>query len=240
MYYESRGFMKKLLISITFFTFIIILSLFNTFAFIPYADAQDAQSNCVLTAVGNPPKNQANPCGGGNVVWPYPDPKTPSENRRVDQGWDLEYTSMGNNVRAVVDGTINLHHGTNACQGGSGFGDTYPIEVLDKPITVNGHIYKAIYYGHVAVTLPQFGPHPVAGQSTTVKVKAGQIIAKTWDCVDLGAGFIPWLEIGFENLNTDLPSGQVYSFCKIDNAGDTSKNTVAGCDMKQWLNANTK
>lgn len=221
--------MKKLLISTLIISLLSIFPVFNSFIFIPYADAQDATSNCVLTAIGTPPKNQPNPCGGdGSVVWPYP-VKAPSQNRRVDQGWDLEYTSMGNNVRAVVDGTVNINHGPNPCNFGGGFGDTYPIEVLAKPVTVNGRTYKAIYYGHTA-------------DIKLGKVKAGDIIAKTWDCVsmDNGASYIPWLEIGFENLDTGLPSGQTYSFCKIDNAGDTSKNTQPGCDMKQWLNANTK
>lgn len=233
--------MKKLFTFTAIFT-ILASSLFNNFAFIPFADAQTVQSNCVLTAIGNPPQNQPLPagCGGdGSVVWPYP-VKAPTQNRRVDQGYDLEYTSFGNNVRAVVSGKIDLLHGSNPCEGGGGFGDTYPVEVLDKPITVNGRTYNAIYYGHTAVTLPAFGKNPVPGQNTIVHVNAGQIIAKTWDCVVIGAGFVPWLEIGFWNTLASLPVGQTYSFCKIDNSGDTSKNTQAGCDMKQWLNANTK
>ena len=202
---------------------------FLFFLLFPLSTVVHAQlQGCGEIDVGNPGNNQQPPAqcqsGDGSVVWPYPN-KTPSQNRRVDQGWDLEYTSMGNNVRAVVSGTINVNHGPNPCNGGSGFGDTYPIEVMDKPVIINGRKYTEIYYGHTA-------------DIKLGKVKAGDIIAKTWDCVNLGAGYIPWLEIGFWGPGGPLGTG--YSFCKLDNAGDTSKNTQAGCDMKQWLNSNTK
>src|SRR6185437_2950373 len=53
MYYDNRGFMKKLFIFATV-SFITAFSLFNTFVFAPFVDAQTAQSNCVVTRIGNP------------------------------------------------------------------------------------------------------------------------------------------------------------------------------------------
>lgn len=237
--------LSRLTFSISFlpaclFSIIVVINLFvNNIAYAQFSSgggngngSYTATSNCVITVVGNPPANLQLPpqCasgGNGSVVWPYP-VKTPSQNRRVDQGWDLEYTAMGNPVRAVVSGTINYNHGPNPCNGGSGFGDTYPLEVLDSPVVVNGRKYTEIYYGHVN------GDKSLNGK----RVKAGDTIATTYDCVNLGAGFIPWLEIGF--WGSGGPVGLSYSLCSLDNAGDTSKNTQAGCDMKQWLNRNTK
>jgi hypothetical protein len=202
---------------LVFFLFSIAVSgviLFSSLTNIAYAQL----SGCAQIDIGNPPANFKPPAqcatGDGSVVWPFP-VKSPSQFNRVDQGWDLEYKSMGNNVRAVVSGTVNINHGANACNFGGGFGDTYPIEVLDKPITVNGRTYKEIYYGHTADV--KLG-----------KVQAGDVIAKTWDCVsfDSGATYVPWLEIGFYG-----PGGPV---------GHGAFPTQPGSDMKQWLNANTK
>lgn len=226
--------LSKILFSTEFLVFFIIsVIITNVLLFITLTHIAYAQLNgCAEVNVGNPGTNITPPAqcqsgGDGSVVWPYP-VKSPSQNRRVDQGWDLEYTTMGNPVRAVVSGTINYNHGSDPCNGGSGFGDTYPLEVMDKPVIVNGRKYTEIYYGHTNGDQSLNGKH----------VNAGTTIATTYDCVNLGAGFIPWLEIGF--WGPGGPIGQAISVCSLDNAGDTSKNTQPGCDMKQWLNSNTK
>jgi hypothetical protein len=217
-----------------FFTILALLSIL-TFTVYPFAasPAYAQLSGCVQIPVGNPSQKQTVPAdcgsggGDGSVVWPY-QTKAPTQFNRVDQGWDLEYTSMGNPVYAVVSGTINYDHGPNPCNGGTGFGDTYPLEVLDKPVTVNGRTYTEIYYGHVN------GIQSLNGK----KVTAGTVIAHTYQCVLSSGAFIPWLEIGF--WGPGGPVGQAVTPCSIDTVGGSLASTQAGCDMKQWLNANTK
>lgn len=175
--------------------------------------AQTVQSNCVDTTVGNPPKDQQAPpgCGSSATKWPFPN-KAPYQFNRIDQGWDLEYNKP-TDVLAVADGTINHDHGSNPCDGGVGFGDTYPIEVLDKPIVIGGTKYTEIYYGHVEYT--KLG-----------HVKAGDVIAHTYHCVMDHGVWLNWLEIGFWG-----PGGPV---------GSGAYPTTAGLDMEEYLNGTRK
>ena len=179
----------------------------------PPQQDETVSSNCVDTAIGNPSQNQSAPpgCGGvSSTKWPFPQ-KAPYEFNRIDQGWDLEYNKP-TEVLAVADGTINLDHGSNPCNGGSGFGDTYPIEVLDKPVTIAGRKYTAIYYGHVNDT--KLG-----------HVTAGTPIAQTYHCVMDNGVWLNWLEMGFWG-----PGGPV---------GQSIPST-AGYDMEQYLNGTRK
>lgn len=213
-----------------FFTLLIILSphVFSALAQ-SAAPAQNgavsATSPCVLTKIGNPPANQSLPVGcSGNVSgnWPFGD-RSKTMLERVDQGYDLEFDTSNATVYAVADGTINLDHGPNPCNGGTGFGNTYPIEVLNKPITVNGRTYTQIYYGHVNDT--KTGP-----------VTAGEAIAQTYDCVIEDGVYVPWLEIGFWNPGT----GPVATSLGTDPSCALDPNpsaTLPGCDMKQWIDS---
>lgn len=182
--------------------------LFFVSPFVIATFAQVAQSNCVVTQIGNPPKNQQPPpgCGTGGKRWPYPT-KNPNQYKRIDQGWDLE-ASQPSDVLAVADGTVNVNHGADPCNGGNGFGDTYPLEVLDKPIIIQGRKYTTIYYGHVQYT--KLG-----------HVTAGTPIAKTYHCVLDNGVWLNWLEIGFWS------SGPV---------GQGGFPTQAGLDMEDYLN----
>lgn len=202
--------MKKLIAQATGFLFIAFTFFLSPFLIATFA--QTASSNCVDTVVGNPPKNQLPPagCGTGATKWPFPT-KNPSQFNRIDQGWDLE-DSQPTNILAVADGTININHGSDPCNGGTGFGNTYPIEVLDQPVTIQGRKYTSIYYGHVAYT--KLG-----------HVTAGTVIAHTYNCVISGGVWLNWLEIGFWG-----PGGPV----------GQSVPSTAGYDMEQYLNGTRK
>jgi hypothetical protein len=62
--------MKKIFFIAPVFLLVILFFFFNAFFFIPYTDAQTAQSNCVITAIGNAPNNPQLPagCGGESAV----------------------------------------------------------------------------------------------------------------------------------------------------------------------------
>lgn len=110
-------------------------------------------------------------------VWPFPK-KDPSQYKRLDQGWDLQgpYPSP---VLAVAAGTVQY-----AGPDPHGFGNKYPILMLDQP-TVYG---KGVYYGHVVPTVPA-GTHVTAGQAIATTAFGPQ-----------GNATVPgWLEIGWWN-----------------------------------------
>lgn len=201
-------------------SFVVILLLI--FPSIVSVYAQTTVSNCTVTDVGNVPPNQPLPanCNEGNGNWPFAE-KSKTLIERIDQGQDLEYDTSNATIYAVADGTINLDHGDDPCDGGAGFGDTYPIEVLDTPIHIDGRTYTQIYYGHVNDT--KLG-----------RVTAGDAIAQTYDCVIEDGVYVPWLEIGFWN-----PAYGPVDGC-VANAVTNCLPTQAGEDMAKYLGLGDK
>jgi hypothetical protein len=227
---KSLVILKSSMKLIPFFLLVstLLLCLFTLTSFFKTAYAQSvspptanlgdtsATSNCVLTVVGKPPKNQTLPPGctnGSNALhWPFKT-KNPSQYRRIDQGWDLEGSSP-QIVYAVTSGKVYKANDDPA-----GFGDYYYYEDLDPPgVTVQGRHYTTIYYGHThyadgnshyGVSTPN-----ILGQH----VSAGGIIGYTYPGCCWPAN---WLEIGFGN---SLPVGQ------------GAYPTTAGLDMEDYLN----
>lgn len=153
------------------------------------------------------PKPTPTPKPKPKYHWPFPK-KSPSQFNRVDQGWDLQY-NKSTPVLAVASGRVNLNHSSDPC----GFGNYYPLETLDKPITVNGRRYTEIYYGHVHFKAGILGKH----------VNAGDQLAYTYPPTSCAGAWPPnWLEIGF---------------WRVGPVGQGSFPTQAGTDMKKWLNS---
>lgn len=109
------------------------------------------------------------------LCWPYP-ARDPLQYRRIDQGWDLQ-VEVGTPILAVADGVIRYGHNLR------GFGDPYPILMLDHPLDGK----SAVYYGH---------NHPDLPEGT--RVKQGDVIAHALQTPGGNASNLPgWLEIGF-------------------------------------------
>jgi hypothetical protein len=149
-------------------------------------------------------------------VWPFTT-KSASQYQRIDQGWDIQ-TSPGAPVVAIASGTL---YEANSNPGG--FGDDYPFEVLDTPVSgPSGRTYNTVYYGHVHAS-SAFGGPGLFGHHVT----AGEKIAVTNspDCSSNDAAcngsLAPagWLEIGFAQPGTGAPY----------DGGDTA--TIGGSDM---------
>ena len=69
------------------------------------------------------------PAASPRPTWPFPT-RNPSQYRRVDQGWDLQYGgTTAVPVLAVVPGTLR-----NAGPDPGGFGPGYPLLMLDTPV----------------------------------------------------------------------------------------------------------
>jgi hypothetical protein len=112
-------------------------------------------------------------------VWPFPT-KSPSQFRRIDQGWDLQAAGTAiTPVLAVAPGRV-----TQLGPDPGGFGQAYPGLILDKP---RGGISE-VYYGHTFLKAGEAGKH----------VRAGQVIGYTGGPTSGGdaAGLPNWLEIG--------------------------------------------
>jgi len=111
-----------------------------------------------------------------SLTWPFP-VKTASQFQRVDQGVDLK-GPIGP-VLAAAPGTIMI-----AGPDPKGFGNRYPVLVLDQPRAEG----RAIYYGHVVPIVPA-GTHVSAGTPIATTALGPQGNATQWG----------WLEIGFWN-----------------------------------------
>lgn len=120
--------------------------------------------------------------GGVAPVWPFAN-KNPSQYRRVDQGWDLQYPgNTPTSIFAVESGTLRT-----AGPDPNGFGVSYPLLQLDHP--VDGARY--IYYGHTMPDMSKVGQHVARGAS----------IGHTGGAHSGGNAYSDpnWLEIGFWN-----------------------------------------
>jgi len=172
-------------------------------------------SGCGKIDVGNPTANQQVPaqCNANTTnnggKWPFKT-KDPSTFRRADQGWDLQGNSP-QIIYAIASG--NIYKANNDPQG---FGNFYPYEKLDQPITVNGHTYPTVYYGHI---------HYADG-STQNGIKLANVIGTHINEGDAIGYTYPgnwpanWLEIGFGD---SVP------------AGSGAFPTGPGLDMEQYL-----
>ena len=110
------------------------------------------------------------------LIWPFPT-KSHTQFRRIDQGWDLQ-APVGTEILAVDSGTVIYAHDM------SGFGDPYPVLVLDDP-----QVSSSVYYGHNHPEIPE-GAH----------VTQGQVIAHALQVPGGNASGLPgWLEIGWWN-----------------------------------------
>lgn len=94
---------------------------------------------------------------------------------RVDQGQDM---SAAPNTAVLAAGSGHIEYRSDP----NGFGDQYPVLILDNP--VGGH--TGVYYGHIAGDLPA-GTH----------VNAGQQLGHTLQTPGGNATEPGWLEIGF-------------------------------------------
>lgn len=122
----------------------------------------------------NPPGATGSPYQKVPYIWPFAT-KATSQYQRVDQGWDLVNSPVGD-VYAVAAGTVSYAHDPN------GFGQNYAIVTLDSP-DPNG---PAIYYGHNV---------PVAAEGS--HVNQGDVVA-TSTAGPQGNATVPgWLEIGW-------------------------------------------
>ena len=113
-------------------------------------------------------------------LWPFPT-KSPSQFRRIDQGWDLQYSGTKPvPVLAIAPGKV-VQLGPDP----SGFGQSYPGLLFTKPPAGT----TGVYYGHT------FLKPGIVGKT----VKAGQVIGYTGGPTSGGdaAGTPNWLEIGF-------------------------------------------
>lgn len=118
------------------------------------------------------------------LLWPFPT-RSPQQEGRTDQGWDL-VGPPGGPVIAVASGTIH-----KAGPDPGGFGTDYPVMTLDNPYIVNGKKFTDIYYGHTHMAVPPG------------HVNAGQVIAHTGGggFPQGGSGTLGEVEIGFGNPN---------------------------------------
>jgi hypothetical protein len=157
------------------------------------------------------------PCvPGGNLAggppgtpghnWPFRT-KSPSQYRRIDEGWDLQNNQVAE-VLAMAPGTIS-----QARPNPGGFGPNYPLETLDTPVLG----YKMFYYGHVHIVPGIVGKH----------VNTGDVIAHTEPSGNISAGLPNWLEVGFWDPSVGPAS-------KLHGRGGESA-TPEGQQMKDWL-----
>src|SRR5882724_759369 len=208
--------MNNFLLLVFFFGFLFILSPLSS----PHAFAQTTASNCIVTKVGNPVGQPSLPAGCnilGIGKWPL-ETKNPSQYGRVDQGWDLFANKIAN-ILAVVPGVVHMH----ICTGNCGFGPDFPVLILDTPITVNGHTYKYIYYGHTHTERSVVGKH----------VNAGDVISHTAG-VPIGASAPNQFEIGFL-LDFRPPDQPIWDVLHLGTPGHTLDWTPTGQNMCTWL-----
>ncbi len=195
----------------------------------------ETKKNCIVTKVGNPPA-QANPdpnCQGGGGdskpggsgapnspstpsgpgTWPFAG-KSPSQFRRIDQGWDLKYNTT-TQILAILPGTVYSQKTLSHSSGG-GFGPDYPVVKLDTPVAIDvggqSKTFTHIYYGHVHILPGLEGQH----------VDGGKPIANT-DPNGVGGSDPNWVEVGFDQ-GTANPVGAGTSY------------TPEGQAMCDWLN----
>jgi hypothetical protein len=138
------------------------------------------------------------------LVWPFPT-QTAGQYQRVDQGWDLQ-GPIGP-VLAAASGTVQYAHDP------AGFGNTYPVLILDQP-DANG---VGIYYGHVVPTVPA-GTH----------VAAGAQIATTANGPQGNASSPGWLEIGWWGPNGPTGNGAAMQSALSGSTIDRAATNVAG------------
>jgi murein DD-endopeptidase MepM/ murein hydrolase activator NlpD len=124
---------------------------------------------------------------------------------RTDDGVDIETPPDGALVYSIAPGVASA-----VASDPGGFGPDYPVIVTTKGPLVG----KAIYYGHVALSLVHPGEHVSAGQPIAV-------MGHTGDAASLGHGHI---EIGFST-----PAGDPLSHHGAD------PSTVAGEAMRATL-----
>ncbi len=105
----------------------------------------------------------------GPARWIYPQ-KSPSQYRRIDAGWDLQYHQK-TPVFAVASGKVSIA-GSNP----GGFGVDYPLLTLDSPICG----YSQIYYGHVHVNRDVLGKHVNAGEALATTDPNGVNSPSNW------------------------------------------------------------
>lgn len=107
-------------------------------------------------------------------IWPFAT-KSAKQYKQVDQGWDLQDTTVGD-VYAIAAGTVAYFHDS------AGFGKDYAVVTLDTP-DANG---PAIYYGH-CVPIAEEGSHVNQGSTVSTTIRGPQ-----------GNASQPgWLEIGW-------------------------------------------
>lgn len=148
-------------------------------------DTQNATGSVGADQVGN----------NASLVWPF-STKDTSQYRRVDQGWDIQ-ANAGAQIYAIASGTIEQKNPDVGC----GFGNDYPVEVLDNSI---GGPSNWIYYGHVHVVPGVVGKHVNAGQLiATANTSDGS--SNCGATQNGSAAPEGWLEIGFAQPNTDAP-----------------------------------
>jgi hypothetical protein len=114
-------------------------------------------------------------------LWPFPTKDVAAQSRRIDQGWDLQYSGkIPVPVLAVESGTLS-----NAGPDPNGFGPGYPVLTLDKPAPGG----PAVYYGHTFTNKLLVGKHVPKG--TPVGLTGGPSSGGN------ASNLSNWLEIGF-------------------------------------------
>lgn len=133
---------------------------------------------------------------GAGYVWPFAGSPDTSQYMRTDDGWDLQDTrNRGSNPVFAVTGPGKMQYGHNA----PGFGDPYPIVILDTPIPTNAGRATGIYYGHTRPVVPEGS-----------RVEQSQQIAITTNPSGGNAASVSgggWLEIGFWGPGGPLGNG---------------------------------
>ncbi|GAC1390961.1 MAG: hypothetical protein NVSMB46_01890 [Candidatus Saccharimonadales bacterium] len=123
------------------------------------------------------------------VSWIF-DAKKTEQFERVDEGWDIRSTP-GSTIKAVAAGVIKV---ANADPGG--FGNDYPIEILDQNSVVSGWT-DTFYYGHVHVDPNKIGKHVEAGEAIAV--------TNTYEGENGSAAPTGWVEVGLAKSGTGAP-----------------------------------
>ncbi|GAC1388206.1 MAG: hypothetical protein NVSMB37_7910 [Candidatus Saccharimonadales bacterium] len=155
----------------------------------------------------NPPSRKGNQNTTPAVSWMFSEKKT-EQFERVDEGWDVRSTP-GSVIKAVAAGVIQV-----ASADPGGFGNDYPIQVLDQNSVVGGWT-DTLYYGHVHVDPNKVGKHVQAGEPIAVTNK--------FEGENGSAAPTGWIEIGMAKSGTGAPLQQ--------GAGETE----AGHKMKNIL-----
>lgn len=148
------------------------------------------------------------------LVWPFAD-KAATQQGRTDQGWDLIFPQPGLGVINVAAGTIH-----KAGPDPGGFGIDYPVLKLDQPISIGGHTFDSIYYGHTHMTV------------APGHYEQGVVIARTGGgSQPLGGSGAPGeVEIGFGDPN--VPGGISFSYGPLMKQALTDANSViTGADQ---------